>query len=168
LRKKGYKAPVEGKDCGFQLGFSTELHFFEWLATNPEYQVRFMNHMSAYHQGRPSWMDAGFYPVEERLVKGLHEDAPLLVDVGGSTGHDLEEFGRKHPAAQGRQLVLQDLPDVIENARKIVSSDITAMEHDFFKEQPVKGTYLFQNCCHVICLHRKLSHPHLDLVPKVF
>jgi hypothetical protein len=122
-----------------QIGFNTDLHFFEFLATNPEYPVRFMNHMAAYHQGRPSWMDAGFYPVQERLVKGLDRDAPLLVDVGGSTGHDLAEFRRKHPEVQG-QFILQDLPEVIEKAQTLISPDIKAMEHDFFKEQPVKGT----------------------------
>lgn len=101
-----------------------------------------MNHMSAYHQGRPSWMDPGFYPVEEHLVAGLDPNAPLLVDVGGSTGHDLTEFHLKHPKVQGK-LVLQDLPEVIEKARHLVGSNIEAMEHDFFKEQPVKGSSIF-------------------------
>lgn len=141
LEKNGYKAPSDGKNCAMQIGFNTDLHFFEFLATNPEYTVRFMNHMAAYHQGRPSWMDPGFYPVQERLVDGLDKDAPLLVDVGGSTGHDLAEFRRKHPEVQG-QFILQDLPEVIEKARTLISPDIKAMEHDFFKEQPVKGTYL--------------------------
>lgn len=121
-----------------QLGFNTDLHFFEYLATNPEFPVRFMNHMSAYHQGRPSWMDPGFYPVQERLAAGLDTSAPLLVDVGGSTGHDLQEFRRKHPEVQGK-LVLQDLPEVIEKAKLLVIPEIEAVEHDFFKEQPIKG-----------------------------
>ncbi|KAL1964902.1 hypothetical protein VTN77DRAFT_6255 [Rasamsonia byssochlamydoides] len=34
---------------------------------------QFNNHMSAYRQGQPSWMDPDFYPVQELLVK-----APLL------------------------------------------------------------------------------------------
>ncbi|KAH8692617.1 putative O-methyltransferase [Talaromyces proteolyticus] len=138
LKKNGYEAPTDGKNCGMQLGFQTDLHFFEFLAANPEYPVRFMNHMAAYHQGRPSWMDPGFYPVQERLFDGLDKDAPLLVDVGGSTGHDLEEFRRKHPEVQG-QFVLQDLPEVVQKAQQLISPEIKAMEHDFFKEQPVKG-----------------------------
>uniref|UniRef100_A0A093VUY4 Demethylsterigmatocystin 6-O-methyltransferase n=2 Tax=Talaromyces marneffei PM1 TaxID=1077442 RepID=A0A093VUY4_TALMA len=84
------------------------------------------------------WMDHGFYPVQERLAAGLDISAPLLVDVGGSTGHDLQEFRRKHPEVQGK-FVLQDLPEVIEKAKLLVSTEIEAMEHDFFKEQPIKG-----------------------------
>ncbi|GAM39457.1 hypothetical protein TCE0_034r11023 [Talaromyces pinophilus] len=138
VKKNGYQAPTDGKNTAMQLGFHTDLHFFEFLATNPEFPVRFMNHMSAYHQGRPSWMDPGFYPVQERLAAGLDTSAPLLVDVGGSTGHDLQEFRRKHPEVQGK-FVLQDLPEVIAKAKVLVSPDIEAMEHDFFKEQPIKG-----------------------------
>ncbi|EED19714.1 O-methyltransferase, putative [Talaromyces stipitatus ATCC 10500] len=138
LKKNGYQAPSDGKNTALKLGFNTDLHFFEFLATNPVYPVRFMNHMSAYHQGRPSWMDPGFYPVQERLSAGLDTSAPLLVDVGGSTGHDLKEFHRKHPEAQGK-LILQDLPEVIENAKLVDSDGIEAMAHDFFKEQPIKG-----------------------------
>jgi hypothetical protein len=110
------------------------------------FPVRFMNHMSAYHQGRPSWMDPGFYPVEERLVKGLRTDAPLLVDVGGSTGHDLMEFQRKHPEAKG-QLVLQDLKEVVENAKKNLTPEIKVMEHNFFGEQTVKGMSIVLSGC---------------------
>jgi hypothetical protein len=138
VKKNGYQAPTDGKNCAMQLGFNTDLHFFEFLATNPEFPVRFMNHMSAYHQGRPSWMDPGFYPVRERLAAGLDTSAPLLVDVGGSTGHDLQEFRRKHPEVQGK-FVLQDLPEVIEKAKLLVGPEIEAVEHDFFKEQPIKG-----------------------------
>ncbi|KAL1983736.1 hypothetical protein VTN96DRAFT_9992 [Rasamsonia emersonii] len=138
LRKNGYHAPTENTNTALQLGFNTDLPFFDYLKTNPIYPMRFMNHMSAYRQGRPSWTDKGFYPVEERLVNGHEEGTALLVDVGGSTGHDLEEFRRKHPEAKG-QLVLQDLPEVIENAKKNLHPSINPMVHNFFTEQPVKG-----------------------------
>lgn len=124
-----------------QLGFNTDLHFFEYLGANPEFPVRFMNHMSAYHQGRPSWMDPGFYPVEERLASGSDSSVPLLVDVGGSTGHDIMEFRRKHPEVKGK-FVVQDLPEVVAKTKTLVTPDIDTMEHDFFKEQPIKGMSL--------------------------
>lgn len=95
--------------------------------------------MSAYHQGRPSWMDAGFYPVSQ-LAQGLKHEDVLLVDVGGSVGHDLSEFQRKWSDMPGR-LVLQDLPDVIEQAQSmLLHPRIEATAHDFFTEQPIKGT----------------------------
>lgn len=94
--------------------------------------------MSAYHQGRPSWMDTGFYDVPGLTNPVINEDT-LLVDIGGGVGHDLSEFRRKWPDAQGR-LVLQDLPDVLAQAKTMsLHPSIELMEHDFFTEQPVQG-----------------------------
>lgn len=108
------------------------------MKENPEAASQFNNHMSAYHQGRPSWMDVGFYDVPS-LFSNVTQDDVLLVDVGGSVGHDLSEFRRKWSDAPGR-LVLQDLPDVIGQAKTgQLHSSIEAMEHDFFTEQPIKG-----------------------------
>ncbi|ODM14728.1 hypothetical protein SI65_09917 [Aspergillus cristatus] len=139
LRKNNHRNPTNGIDCPFQLGFRTDSHFFEFLRDHPEHASQFNNHMSAYHQGRPSWMDVGFYPVPE-LVKELKEsDGVLLVDVGGSLGHDLSEFQRKWPDMPGR-LVLQDLPAVVEQAQSMsLHPRVEVMPHDFFTEQPVKG-----------------------------
>jgi hypothetical protein len=138
LKKHGLRAPDDNRDCGTQLGYNTDLRFFDYLAANPGYTVRFMNNMSVYRQGRPSWMDPGFYPVQERLIQGLNPDARLIVDVGGSTGHDLAEFIRKYPTVDAK-FVLQDRREVIERARALVSPKIEPMVHDFFTEQPVKG-----------------------------
>jgi hypothetical protein len=59
-----------------------------------------------------------------------------VVDVGGSTGHDINAFQRKHRLESGR-LVLQDLENVLEQAE--VEPNVTIMPHDFFKIQTVKG-----------------------------
>lgn len=45
----------------------------------------------------------------------------------------------KHPNAPGR-LVLQDLPSVIDRIDQLDVS-IERMKHDFYAEQPLKGTY---------------------------
>jgi hypothetical protein len=49
--------------------------------------------------------------VRERLIDGaaIKQDDVLLVDVGGSFGHDLLYFRRKCPDVPGR-LLLQDRP----------------------------------------------------------
>ena len=88
-------------------------------------------------------MDPDFYPVEDRLGKGMStdEDAVLLVDVGGGLGHDLQEFQRKHPELPGR-LVLEDQPAVIAGTTDIHKS-IEPMAHDFFTPQPIKGKAKF-------------------------
>jgi hypothetical protein len=121
---------------------------FEWLQANPPGGVYFNHHMGGYSHGRPSWMDDGFYPVRERLLDGYTtggddggdgKGAALLVDIGGSVGHDLEEFYKKFPEVEGR-LVLQDLEPVI-NQIEALDDRIERMVYDFHTPQPVKGTY---------------------------
>lgn len=83
-------------------------------------------------------MDVGFYDVPGLINPVINEDT-LLVDIGGSVGHELSEFRRKWPDAPGRP-VLQDLPEVIAQAKTMsLHSSIELMGHDFFTEQPVKG-----------------------------
>lgn len=139
LAKTGYKNPQSAVDGPFQYGHKSPLHFFEWLKANPNVLDTFNNHMMGYRQGRPSWMDPDFYPVEERLGKGFskEENAVMLVDVGGGMGHDLEEFQSKHPNLPGR-LVLQEQPVVIKDIKSL-HKGIEPMEHDFYTPEPIKG-----------------------------
>jgi hypothetical protein len=116
------------------------MNFFEHLQSKPPHGELFNYHMGGYRQGRPSWMDPGFYPVQERLVEGFdssNSEAALLVDIGGSIGHDLDEFHNKFPEAPGR-LVLQDLPRVIGQITEL-NPKIERQSYDFHEEQPVKG-----------------------------
>ena len=141
LSKSQYKNPDNPVDGPFQLGNNTKNHFFEWVSQRPERLTQFQNHMAGYRTGRPSWMDPSFYPIDENLVKGAKTevDAVFLVDIGGGKGHDLQELHRKHPKLPGK-LVLQDLKDVIEEAKASgLDEKIVPMEHDFFKRQPVIG-----------------------------
>ena len=109
------------------------------LSKRPEMGVAFGNHMVGLNSERLSWMDRGLYPVEDNLANGVirEEDAVLLVDVGGGTGQNLQEFRGKYPSLHG-QLVLQDKPEVIKVATGL-DQGIKAMAYDFFTEQPVKG-----------------------------
>lgn len=85
-------------------------------------------------------MDVGFYPVLSLVAEAnIGDQDVLLVDIGGSLGHDLSEFRRKWPQVPGR-LILQDLPKVVEQARSMdLDPAIELMTHDFFTEQPIKG-----------------------------
>ncbi|PYH92255.1 S-adenosyl-L-methionine-dependent methyltransferase [Aspergillus ellipticus CBS 707.79] len=138
LQQTDYRNPSDGLHSPFQLGFGTKASFFEFLAQDPVVGAQFNNLMSVYHQGRASWMDPGFYPVQ-RLLEGVQvgTDDVLLVDVGGGKGHDLQEFRTKGPRVPGR-LILQDQPAVIAEATGLHAS-IETMAHDFFGEQPIKG-----------------------------
>ena len=140
LNKTNYRNPTDGNNSAFQLGFQTDLNFFSFLGANPHWVPLFNNHMSAYNQGHPSWMDVGFYPVSTLIEGAKHgDDDVLIVDIGGNRGHDLLEFKCKWPDAPGK-LVLQDLPPMIEQAKTMdLPSSIEPMAHDFFTEQPIKG-----------------------------
>lgn len=61
----------------------------------------------------------------------------MLVDVGGARGHEVEAIKKKYPNLIGRFL-LQDMPDTIEQALPLPGME--ACVHDFFSEQPIKGT----------------------------
>ena len=138
LAKTGYKCPDSATDGPFQYAHDTKLESIEWKKQRPPIIQSFANHMSGYRQGRPSWMDEDFYPVQEGLGRGFKTemDAVMLVDVGGSIGHDLIELKAKHPQLPGR-LILQDLPHIIEKAPEL--EGIEVMEHDFYTPQPIKG-----------------------------
>ena len=84
-------------------------------------------------------MDPGFYPVKDRLLKGMaiDEHPVAIVDVGGGMGHDLVELKKKQPKLPGR-FILQDLPQVIEQiVQPLEGIEITS--HDFYTKQPVIG-----------------------------
>jgi hypothetical protein len=87
------------------------------------------------------WTDV--YPTHTRLVSGADlTGAPLFVDVGGAHGLDTQRLLDALPALldSGAQLVLQDLPDVIETHGKAkLDPRIRKMAHDFFTPQPVVG-----------------------------
>ena len=62
----------------------------------------------------------------------------LIVDVGGSHGLVSMDIAREFPSLC---FVVQDLPNVIEDAKKKVPADlaqrVTFMAHDMLTEQPV-------------------------------
>jgi hypothetical protein len=74
-----------------------------------------------------------------QLLEGANLDngSPFVVDVGGNTGIDISHVLAAHPDLPAGALVLQDLPEII--AKASVDNKITAMVHDFFLPQPVKG-----------------------------
>ena len=138
LKSIGYALPTDLTNGPFQHAHKTELPFFAWLDQNPPYLSTFNSYMAAYRAGKASWVDAGFYPVQDRLAKGFDTTASnvLLVDIGGGLGHDLQELAAKHPSLPGK-LILQDRAEVIST----VSAEgvFEATTHDFFTAQPVES-----------------------------
>ncbi|KAI9703066.1 MAG: hypothetical protein M1820_005938 [Bogoriella megaspora] len=140
LKSINYAHPTSLTDGPFQYAHKTQLPFFAWLDQNPPYLSKFNSYMSAYRAGKPSWVDAGFYPVTDRLAKGFDSSVSdvLLVDVGGGLGHDLQEMAAKYPSLPGK-LVLQDRAEVISTIDSGVKEVFDVMPHDFFTPQPIKS-----------------------------
>jgi hypothetical protein len=113
---------------------------FDYLQANAPMGERFNEHMGGYAVGRPSWHDKAVYPVQQRLIDGFVDgnSAVMLVDIGGSVGHNLDEFRRKFPNAPGR-LVLEDLAVVLSQIKEL-HGRIERVTYDFMTEQPVQGT----------------------------
>jgi hypothetical protein len=113
-----------------------KVSFFQWLSTRPDDLAAFQDHMKGYTSERGTWFN--LYPVQ-RFLDGFRADTPLIVDVGGSTGHDIEKFCQKYPQSPGK-LIIQDLPEVVEKAKELPRDEaISLTGHDFFTPQPVKG-----------------------------
>jgi hypothetical protein len=115
IASNAYQDPASASNGPFQYGHDTIFPFFEWLKVHPDTRRDLANNMTRYQQGQPSWLDPGFFPAAEVLGEGLNagDNTILLVDVGGSTGHDIADFHRRNPHLPGR-LILQDLSGVIE------------------------------------------------------
>ncbi|KAF5137561.1 O-methyltransferase asqD [Metarhizium anisopliae] len=107
----------------------------ELLISMPDILRDFNLFMGSTMGSRSYWVD--WYPVQDRLLTGLHGQSAVLVDVGAGKGHDLMAIHEKY-AGRGR-LVLQDLAAVTDHVKDL-SGEIEIMTHDFFTEQPVRGT----------------------------
>ena len=151
-----YQNPTELRKSAFQPGHNTDLTPYEWLMVHPAEFIDTMQWMSAQREGEKIWTDV--FPFEQELGHNLTAETPLLVDVGGSIGHQCVAFKAKYPHLPGR-VILQDLPPVIANA--IPAEGVEATVHDFFTEQPIKGTcatalmeldLLTQEHVHTICV----------------
>ncbi|KAJ5586890.1 S-adenosyl-L-methionine-dependent methyltransferase [Penicillium hispanicum] len=135
LEARGYQSPDDAYDTPFQRAFGTKLHHFEWLAQHPDEQHAFNTVMETGNRTveGEQWYD--FYPWEERLASDA--DRVLLVDIGGGKGHDLARFKeKKNPAGR---LIVQDLPEVIQDIQAPHAQGIEAQGYSMFDPQPVRG-----------------------------
>lgn len=92
----------------------------------------FSTFLASYRNARIPW--TSMYMTEE-IVDG-HTGGPLLVEIGGNHGDDLESFRSKHPGKE-KQMFLEDMPAVLEKAT--CAAEIHRTPHDLFRTQPTKG-----------------------------
>lgn len=143
FKENGYVNPSNKDHSPWQV--LTGKHYFDYVFEpgHEELVEAFHNHMRFKTLG-PKWhevpeiMDAVFG------AEKLGREDVLLIDVGGSTGHDVLGFHKTHPDVLGR-LILQDLPATIESldAEAMAAQGVEAMVHDFFTSQPVQGAKVY-------------------------
>ncbi|KAJ5586919.1 uncharacterized protein N7459_002684 [Penicillium hispanicum] len=135
----GWKSPSDGLNGPFQFALQTNNHYFEFLSSHPYYQQAFNTVMGMPFRRRGrDWFEV--FPVAERLAVPNDTD-PLIVDIGGNQGEDLEKFKRRFPTLPGR-CILQDLPAVIEGIQDLPAG-LEAQSHDFFQPQPVRNAKVY-------------------------
>ncbi|KAF5535492.1 sterigmatocystin 8-o-methyltransferase [Fusarium mexicanum] len=146
LKQTGYKNPSDSNNCNWQFANKCKENVFQSLALNPTAAKEFNDAMESHSKyNLTPWPEV--YPTEN-LVADPKPDRPLVVDVGGSKGHDLIKFYNCHPDIPEGSLVLQDLPEILRELA--IPDNITVHPHDFFTPQPVKGAraYFLHNVLH--------------------
>ena len=145
LADRTYQNPTSLSDSNWPPAIGTDKTFFEWLAANPKVGQDFQNLMMAASASKLRLDE--IYPLD-RLLTGWNKSQPLIVDVGGSSGHDIRNLDLQHRDLSPGSLVLQDLKGPIETAK--VQDSIKTMVHDFLQPQPIKGKYALKftnNAC---------------------
>ncbi|KAL6716069.1 hypothetical protein ACLMJK_007031 [Lecanora helva] len=145
VKQIGSRSPQHPNETPFS--FAKGKPCFDWMKDNPEQRKYFDQYMSGRRKEVQGWYD--IFPVSEKtygLLSG--PEAALLVDIGGSHGHDMIEFKKRHPRLPGR-LVLQDLPETLQSLPDPLDN-IEIMPYNFFDPQPVQGArfYYFGSICH--------------------
>ncbi|KAK8044189.1 O-methyltransferase [Apiospora rasikravindrae] len=146
FRQNAYAAPASSLETPFTYanGCFGRMNYFEYFGRcAPRMGKRFAGMMDVWSRDRPKWFWDGYYPVRERLVDGASREplAVFLVDVGGGSGHDLQQLLEKfHDKIPGR-LILQDRPEIVQIADP--GAGIEKMGHDFLSEQPIKGARVY-------------------------
>ena len=107
---------------------------------HPKIMGHFNDLMASQRLARVNWFD--YCNIEHILLEGYKGgNTPLLVDIGGNRGYDLQGLKKKFPEINVHgKLIIQDLPQVIADITDL-DDEIVRMEHDFFTLQPVKGTF---------------------------
>ncbi|KIA75405.1 hypothetical protein HK57_00124 [Aspergillus ustus] len=154
LEETDFRNPASATNGLFQYAFGTDQESFDFFATDEKYTQDFNTFMTIQRTRGQNWTDQ--FNAGSRILDGIPIDqtVPLVVDVAGGVGQDLTLVKNALPldarTAVG-QLVLQDLPQVIDNVpAELHDPDFEYIKHDIFTPQPVKGArfYMMKHILH--------------------
>ncbi len=130
---------VQTGGCGFEQSLGMPL--FDWLAKHPEEASLFSETMVGFHGAEPAAVAAAYD------FSGL----PILIDVGGATGHLLTTILAANPGSRG---ILYDLSHVVREAPALIQARgladrLTIESGSFFDHVPSGGdAYLLSHIIH--------------------
>ncbi|MCJ1386377.1 hypothetical protein MMC17_009503 [Xylographa soralifera] len=128
----GYKSPADPADGVFQYTKNWKGDLFQYYDAHPREGKSFNHVMGGVMAHQTGWLD--IFPHNTLLDSDPCQ--PLLVDVGGNVGHDMERFRHAHPETAAR-LYLEDRPEVVQ--RSMCPDSVNKLGYDFFTPQPIKG-----------------------------
>ena len=146
LKERGFKNPTDVNDSNWQYWKGTSNNFFQDVGLNSAMASDFHAAMQCHSKyNLTPWPEV--YPTDT-IVSAAKPDRALVVDIGGSKGHDLEKLRLRHPDIPDGSLILQDLPEVVGDVK--ADKTISAQAYDFFTPQPIKGArvYFMHNVLH--------------------
>ncbi|WDK18221.1 O-methyltransferase [Colletotrichum graminicola] len=130
----GYQNPSNSRRTVFDLTFGVEGGLFSYLEKNPRSGEVFNIAQRSGTNALARW--TSIYPSDE-LLHDIDTRLPILVDVGGSIGQDVQCFLKRHPGTASR-VYLEDVPTVIEDVNSTVAQGVHRIPYDFFTPQPIK------------------------------
>lgn len=168
LTRTAYQNPLDPARCNFMdVTGPDRLDCWQLFARDPELRRNFGGYMRGQLEYRLDWTEVydvagiadGWWSHNDdddddgdddgggnssttttRSFAVFHKKKKLLVDIGGSHGHDLDRVLARMPDLPAGCLVLQDLPNVLADAGDALDKRIVKMPYDFFEPQPVVGT----------------------------
>ena len=140
LESTNYQNPTDYNSGAFQYGHRTKLGPFEYVKEDPERAKVYNSAVQSRATIGDARKSAGSFPYDQVIGEGEFMDSDvMIVDVGGGRGQALTAIKQVFPNLKGR-MILQDQPDVIEDAKASgLPSFIEAMAASFFELQPITG-----------------------------
>ncbi|KAJ5689653.1 O-methyltransferase family protein [Penicillium macrosclerotiorum] len=114
---------------------------WETFAKNFEWKKGFDDSMTSRNKTLSvPWHDK--FPIKERLNARESSAKPIIVDIGGNQGVDLQRFADTFSDFDC-ELILQDLPETIKNIPGPLDRKIQPIAYDFFTNQIIKEADIY-------------------------
>ncbi|KAK7191492.1 hypothetical protein DPSP01_011009 [Paraphaeosphaeria sporulosa] len=137
LAENEYRDMTDNKNLPFHRALNTDLTPFEWMKQHPEQMASLGHAMAIQREG--TWVDS--YPVASAIGDfQAAADSALLVDIGGGFGQQALAFKNSVTSTAGR-IIVQDVQATLKSAPEVEGLEF--QEHDFFKDQPIKGAKFY-------------------------